>query len=273
MSVDSVRFIDNRPLLYEGSGKILFDGSQYNTNFLHFKDSIKSSTEATYEIKDKGIINNALSSYIFEKLNIYGFQTHYILKQNSREQLIQSLEMIPCTIHIFNVAPPHIIKAMGLSEGIFLPTPIIEYYTKAAAPTSKQLISPDLLEVFGLAGSEEIKEIKKISIEVNNFLIGFFSALGLQLNDVKLEFGRRYNEIIDDTEILLADEISLDTCHLVDMTDDSKIGYTSLSDSEENNAAVYQKFVERCPFSLLKNEADPSQVQSQVIPISKKKNN
>ncbi len=270
MSKDQVRFIDNRPLLYEGSQKILFDGSQYNTSFLHFKDSIRGPSKNTCEIKDKGIINNALSAYIFEKLNIYGFQTHYILKQNSREQLVQSLEIIPACIHVFNIAPDHIVKAMGLSNGVFLPTPVVEYYSKPNASTGAHSISPDHLEALGLVSSEEIKEIKKLALDVNNFLIGFFSALGLQLNDVKLEFGRRYNEIVDDTEIVLADEISLDTCHLVDMVDESTLGYKSINDCADNNELVYQKFVKRCPFSLLESVKAPPAGSGHVVSINKK---
>lgn len=266
---DQVRFIDNRPMLYEGSGKILFDGSQYNTSFLHFKDSVRSDNE-TCEIKDKGIINNALSAYIFEKLNIYGFQTHYILKQNSREQLVQSLEMIPGYVHVFNVAPDHLVSAMGLSSGVFLPVPVVEYYTKPMDQNPAQMISADHLEALGMINSEEAKEIKKMALEVNTFLSGFFAALGLQLNDVKFEFGRRYNEIIDDSEIVLADEISLDTCHLVDMVDHSTLGYKSLSDCTETNAEVYQKFIQRCPFSLLEAGISGAS-QSQVISLNEKR--
>jgi phosphoribosylaminoimidazole-succinocarboxamide synthase len=135
------------------------------------------------------------------------------------------------------------------------------------------MISSDHLEALGLLNSEEAKEIKKMAFEVTHFLMGFFSALGLQLNDVKLEFGRRYNELIDDSEIVLADEISLDTCHLVDMVDHSTLGYKSLNDCEDHNEAVYKKFIQRCPFSLLDMtiSSDSQTEESQVISLHEKR--
>ena len=250
MNKDSIHFIDNRIPLFEGSKKNVYDGNDYNTSLLYFKDTILKDDGKSINISEKGFINNALSSYIFDKLNLFGFQTHYILKQNGREQLVQNLEMIPAHIHVYNAAPMHVAQPMGLSEGIMLPVPVVDWFARGDS-RMKSLMSSQHFESLGIISSDEVKDINSISHKVNQFLIGFFAALGLQLSDVRLRFGRRYNEIIDDTEIILGDEISLDTCSLTDMVSNQKYGFSGVGDSFDNAVDCYKPFLKRCPFDLM----------------------
>jgi phosphoribosylaminoimidazole-succinocarboxamide synthase len=264
MRKDSIRFIDKRTPLYEGAKKIVFDGNDYNTSLLYFKDSWPIADDAPQTIPEKGVINNALSSYIFEKLNVYGLQTHHILKQNGREQLVQNLEMIPAHIHIYNVAPPHVAKPLGLSEGVLLPTAVVDWFVKDDQKT-KSMMNPQHFEALGIVSSDEVNDINTMALRVNHLLTGFYAALGLQLNEVYLRFGRRYNEIIDDTEIMLGDEISLDTCFIVDILTNKKLGFAGIDREVPDSQHCYRDFLSRCPFDLLSSGSNPLPSNADVV--------
>ncbi|MAP24825.1 MAG: hypothetical protein CMM87_04760 [Rickettsiales bacterium] len=264
MNKNSIHFIDNRIPFFEGSKKNVYDGNDYSTSLLYFKDTILSNDGKSININEKGFINNALSSYIFDKLNTFGFQTHYILKQNGREQLVQNLEIIPAHIHVYNAAPMHIAKPMGLSDSVMLPVPVVDWFARGDS-RKKSLMSSQHFESLGIVSSDEVKDINSISLKVNQFLIGFFAALGLQLNDVQLRFGRRYNEIIDDTEIILGDEISLDTCYLTDMASNQKYGFSSLHEDSEISSDSYKSFLRRCPFDLMSFHSNHSFNDADIV--------
>lgn len=273
MKKDRICYIDNRPLIYEGREKILFDGSEPNTHILHFKDTsfLPSVQPDPFTIKGKGVLNNTFSSYIFERLNDMGVQTHFIMKQNRREQLVHSLEMLPFYVHVRNAASGSMVKRLGVEEGAFFVAPIVEHYTKIDTESEGEMLNKDHIEALGFASAGELAEIADIALRVNDFLVGFCASIGVLLFDVKLEFGRRYNYLLDDTEVTISDEISPETCHFVDFNTRQKYGRHAITTVEEAHLESYQELVDRCPHSLGKRAAENVEENATIINLSAQK--
>ena len=206
---------NKRTRIYEGKAKILYEGPEPNTVIVHFKDDATAfNAEKKAVIEGKGVLNQRISDYIFQRLNDMGMPTHFIRSLNMREQLVRSVEIIPLEIVIRNVAAGSIAKRLGLEEGTPLPRSIIECYYKNDK-LGDPMVNEEHITAFGWATPMEMDDIMHMSIRINDFLSGLFLGIGIKLVDFKLEFGRFVEN--DMMRVVLADEISPDNCRLWDM--------------------------------------------------------
>ncbi len=209
-----------RKRLYEGKAKILYEGPEPNTLIVHFKDDATAfNAEKKAVIDGKGVLNNRISELIFQRLNDLGLPTHFIKRLNMREQLIHKVEIIPLEVIVRNVAAGSICKMLGLTEGDALPRSIIEFCYKDDK-LGDPLIAEEHITAFGWASPQELDDIVAMTTRINDFLCGLFSAIGIRLVDFKIEFGRQYDG--DMVRVILADEISPDSCRLWDMETNQK---------------------------------------------------
>lgn len=208
--------------IYEGKAKQLFEGPEPGTLIQHFKDDATAfNNEKKGVIRGKGVINNRISEYLMIRLSEIGIPTHFIRSLNMREQLVRAVEIVPIEVIIRNVAAGSFTKRFGVEEGKALGMPIIEYCLKNDK-LGDPFLSEEHIYAFDLAEPVEIEEIRLQALRVNDFLAGLFIGIGIRLIDLKLEFGRIYDED-GRSRILLADEISPDNCRLWDMKTDEKL--------------------------------------------------
>ncbi len=213
--------MSKRRRLYEGKAKILYEGPEPGTLVQHFKDDATAFNAEKHDVFDgKGVLNNRISEYIFLRLSEIGVPTHFIKSLNMREQLVRQVEIVPIEVVVRNVAAGSLVTRLGLEEGDRLPRPLVEFYYKDDA-LGDPLISEDHIAVFGWAGPHEMDEIVAMSLRVNDFMSGLFQGVGIKLVDFKLEFGRLWDGEMQ--RIVLADEISPDSCRLWDISSGEKL--------------------------------------------------
>lgn len=206
--------MNRRRRIYEGKAKILYEGPEPGTLIQHFKDDATAFNAKKHEIIDgKGVLNNRISEHIFQNLNRIGIPTHFIKRLNMREQLIREVEIIPLEVVVRNIAAGSIAKRLGLEEGSPLPRSIIEFYYKNDE-LDDPIVSEEHVTAFGWAAPPEIDDMMSMAIRINDFLAGLFIGAGIQLVDFKIEFGRLWEGEM--MRIILADEISPDSCRLWD---------------------------------------------------------
>ena len=206
---------NRRRRIYEGKGKILYEGPEPGTLVQFFKDDTTAFNKKKHEIIDgKGVINNRISEFVFTHLNRIGIPTHFIRRLNMREQLIREVEMIPLEVVVRNVAAGELSTRLGIEEGLVLPRSIIEFYFKSDA-LADPMVSEEHITAFGWASPQELDDVMALAIRINDFLTGLFLGVGIQLVDFKIECGRLYEG--DMMRIILADEISPDSCRLWDI--------------------------------------------------------
>jgi phosphoribosylaminoimidazole-succinocarboxamide synthase len=204
-----------RTRIYEGKAKILYEGPEPGTVIVHFKDDT-TAFDATKKavIDGKGVLNQRISEYLFTRLNEIGIPTHFMRSLNMREQLVREVEIIPIEVVVRNVAAGSLAKKLGLEEGHQLPRSIIEFYYKNDA-LHDPMVSEEHITAFGWASPMEIDDMMHLAIRINDFLTGLFLGIGIKLVDFKIEFGRLFEN--DMMRIVLADEISPDSCRLWDI--------------------------------------------------------
>jgi len=206
---------NRRRRIYEGKGKILYEGPEPGTLVQFFKDDTTAFNKKKHEVIDgKGVINNRICEFIFTHLNRIGIPTHFIRRLNMREQLIREVEMIPLEIVVRNVAAGELATRLGIEEGLVLPRSIIEFYFKSDA-LDDPMVSEEHITAFGWASPQELDDVMALAIRINDFLTGLLLGVGIQLVDFKIECGRLYEG--DMMRIILADEISPDSCRLWDI--------------------------------------------------------
>ncbi|MFQ5912642.1 MAG: phosphoribosylaminoimidazolesuccinocarboxamide synthase [Nitrospinota bacterium] len=197
--------------LYEGKAKILYATDDPDRLILYFKDEATAFNAAKRGlITEKGVMNNAISTFVFQYLESRGVKTHFIEKLSDREMLVRRLTMIPLEMVARNILAGSLSKRMGLEEGKDLPTPVIEWYYKRD-DLGDPILNEDHVLVFGLCDEETLRQIRRTTARINELLREFFLAQDILLVDFKVEFGRSR-----DGEILLADEITPDGCRLWD---------------------------------------------------------
>ena len=210
-----------RKKIYEGKAKILYEGPERNTLVQYFKDDATAfNNKKKAVIEGKGVLNNRISEFLLSQLNEIGIETHLIKRLNMREQLIKNCEILPIEFVVRNIAAGTLTTRLGLSEGTILKRPIIEYYYKNDE-LGDPLVSEEHIEINNWATSLEIAQATETSFRINDFLIGLFRGVGIKLVDFKLEFGRVWTG--DESRVILADEISPDTCRLWDLKDEKKL--------------------------------------------------
>jgi len=213
--------MNRRRRIYEGKAKVLFEGPEPGTLVQHFKDDATAFNAKKHDVIDgKGVLNNRISEYIFNQLNSIGVPTHFIKRLNMREQLIREVEIIPLEVVVRNVAAGSLSQRLGLDEGTPLPRSIIEFYYKNDA-LNDPMVSEEHITAFGWATPQEIDDIMALAIRVNDFLTGLFLGVGIRLVDFKMECGRLYEG--DMMRIVVADEISPDSCRLWDIKSNDKM--------------------------------------------------
>lgn len=207
--------------VYEGKAKILYEGPEPGTLVQHFKDDATAFNKKKHDrIEGKGVLNNRISEYLFQKLGEMGVPTHFVKRLNMREQLIRAVEIIPVEVVVRNVAAGAIVKRLGLDEGTQLPRSIVEFNYKSDE-LDDPIVSEEHITAFGWANPQEIDEMIALSLRINDFLSGLFLGVGIRLVDFKIEFGRLIEN--DMMRIVLADEISPDCCRLWDIETQDKM--------------------------------------------------
>ena len=240
----------DREKIYEGKAKILYKGTEKNTAIQYFKDhatafnNLKKST-----IEGKGIFNNKISEHIFIKLNQIGIKTHFIKSLNEREQLIHMVEIIPLEFIVRNIATGSLTKRLGITDGTVLSKPLLEYSYKNDE-LGDPLVAREHIAEFNWASSAELDLINDQCLKINNFMQTMFKKVGIKLVDFKLEFGR--SNIDGKKEILLADEISPDTCRLWDVISEKKLDKDRFRKDLGNLIQAYQEVAERLGIKIKK---------------------
>src|SRR5919201_313151 len=188
--MDKPRYMpmSRRRRIYEGKGKVLYEGPEPGTLIQHFKDDATAFNAKKHDvIEGKGVLNNRISEYVFQHLNDIGVPTHFIRRLNMREQLIREVEIIPLEVVVRNVAAGSLSQRLGIEEGT----------------------------------QQEIDDVMALAIRVNDFLSGLFLGVGIRLVDFKMECGRLWEN--DMMRIVVADEISPDSCRLWDIKSSEKL--------------------------------------------------
>ena len=210
-----------RRKIYEGKAKILYEGPEPGTLIQHFKDDATAFNNKKHAvIEGKGALNNRISEYVFSKLEEIGVPTHFLKRLNMREQLIRHCEIVPLEVVVRNVAAGSLATRLGLDEGTALPRSIIEFYYKNDK-LNDPMVSEEHITAFGWANAQELDEMMALALRINDFMSGLFLGVGIRLVDFKVEFGRIFDG--DMQRIVLADEISPDSCRLWDIESKEKL--------------------------------------------------
>ena len=224
--------------LYEGKAKILHKTSDPDLLIQYFKDDASAfDGKKKGTIVDKGVMNNHMSSRIFEYLEENGVKTHFVKTLNDREMLVKNLEIIPVEVVLRNVAAGSLCKRLGIEEGrVFEEQPILEFFYKND-PLGDPMINECHVDIFGWATKEEVEILKSEGIKINKLMVEFFKERKIRLVDFKVEFGRHKGEV------LLGDEISPDGCRLWDWETNEKMDKDrfrfNLGSVEEKYQEVY----------------------------------
>ena len=234
--------MSRRRQIYEGKGKVIFEGPEPGTIVQYFKDDA-SDNEKTGTITGKGVLNNRISEYLMTRLGDIGIPTHFVRRLNMREQLVREVEIIPLEVVVRNVAAGSISTRLAIPEGTSLPRSIVEFRYKASE-LGEPFVSEEHITAFGWATPHELDEIMQLSLRINDFLGGLFLGVGIRLVDFRLEFGRYYNQN-DEMSIILADEISPDSCRLWDSRTSERMDKDRFRQNMDGVAEAYQEVAQR----------------------------
>lgn len=227
-------------LLYEGKAKKLYATDDPALCVMEYKDeltafnALKKATMA-----GKGRLNNLISSKIFEHLNASGFPTHFIRRLDELTQLVKRVTIVPLEVVVRNLTTGSICKRLGVQEGMRLPRPLVEFYLKNDA-LGDPLVLEDHALLFGWATEEELDRMKKLALDVNKALSELFEKLNIFLVDFKLEFGKDR-----DGNLVIADEVSPDTCRLWDRTSGDRLDKDRFRKDMGNVLEAYEEIWRR----------------------------
>jgi len=227
--------------LYEGKAKIIFATSDKNVVIQHFKDDATAfNNQKKASIEGKGILNNRISEHILSSLSEIGIKNHLIKRLNMREQLVEMVNIIPIEFVIRNIATGSMTKRLGIEDGTVLDYPLVEYCLKDDK-LGDPIISREHILNFKWLNIIELDFINKQCLRINDYLQGLFRGVGIKLVDFKVEFGKtKSNETI-----ILADEISPDTCRLWDQETDRKLDKDRFRKDLGNVSEAYQEVARR----------------------------
>ena len=235
--------MNRRRRIYEGKAKVLYEGPEPGTLIQHFKDDATAFNNKKHALIDgKGVLNNRISEYIFQRLGDIGVPTHFIKRLNMREQLIREVEIIPLEVVVRNVAAGSLATRLGLDEGSALPRSIVEFYYKNDK-LNDPMVSEEHITAFGWATPAEIDEVMQLGLRINDFLVGLFLGVGIRLVDFKIEIGRVYEG--DFQRLIVADEISPDSCRLWDIETGRKLDKDVFRQDLGNLADAYTEVAKR----------------------------
>ena len=229
--------------IYEGKAKIIYATSDKNLAIQYFKDDATAfNNQKKSTIEGKGVLNNRISEHILSNLSQIGIKNHLIKRLNMREQVIKLVEIIPIEFIVRNVATGSLTKRLGIEDGTVLERPLIEYCLKDDKLGDPN-ISREHITTFNWLNNNQLNLIDENLKRLNDFLLGLFRGVGIKLVDFKVEFGRL--EKNGKKDIILADEISPDTCRLWDATTDKKLDKDRFRKDLGNLVEGYQEVARR----------------------------
>jgi len=231
-------------LLYEGKAKQIYATEDPNIVQMYYKDEA-TAFDGTKKgiIKDKGVVNNRVSCLLYQLLAEKGVPTHLVKQLDDRNVLVKKMKMIPVEVVVRNIIAGSLAKRLGMEEGIPLNSPIIELYYKDD-DLHDPMINEYHIRAMGWANDNEIEEIKNKGLQVNEVLRKFFDSIGIILVDFKLEFG------ISEGQVLLADEISPDSCRLWDKVSLEKLDKDRFRRNLGQEEEAYQEVARRIEAAL-----------------------
>jgi len=231
--------MEKRNMLYEGKAKKVFATDDEKLFIVEFKDDATAfNGQKKGTIEQKGIMNNAISSHFFKLLESQGVKTHFVRKLSDREMLVKAVKIIPLEVVVRNIAAGSIASRLGIEEGMELISPVLEFCYKNDA-LGDPMINNYHVMALGLATEEELKIIEQMAFRVNEILKSYLLEKGILLVDFKLEFGRV------DGEILLADEISPDTCRFWDKESKERLDKDRFRRDLGNVEGAYREVISR----------------------------
>ena len=254
--------------LYEGKAKIIYETKEKGLAIQHFKDdatAFNNKKKATVE--GKGVLNNRISEHILNNLNQVGIKTHLVKRLNMREQLIKLVEIIPIEVIVRNIATGSLTKRLGVTDGTILEKPLLEFCYKKDE-LDDPLIAKEHIFAFNWATEDEIKTIEDMTFRINDFMSGMFRGVGIKLVDFKLEFGRIWDG--DKKQVILADEISPDTCRLWDVKSEKKLDKDRFRKDLEDLIPAYTEVAKR--LGILHEQSNVTAVNVTKLSSVKKKN-
>jgi len=232
--------MEKREMIYEGKAKQIFKTEKDDQVIVHFKDDATAfDGQKKGQIAEKGKINNRISNFFFKLLEEKGITTHLIEELNERDSLVKKVKIIPLEVVMRNVAAGSLAKRLGLEEGTQLKQTVMEFYFKDD-DLGDPLINVSHIELLGLAGKEELEKLAALGHKINYILVEFLKARNVDLVDFKLEFGKT-----EDGEIILADEITPDTCRFWDSETKQKLDKDRFRRDLGNVEAAYREMYKR----------------------------
>lgn len=204
-------------MLYEGKAKKVFKTDDEKRYIIEYKDDATAfNGEKKGTIGGKGVINNKMSALLFKMLEEKGISTHFVELLSDRECLVKDVKILPLEVIMRNVAAGSLAKRLGLEEGVVMKTPVLEFCYKDD-DLGDPMINDYHIKAIELATDGQLDKVKEYALKINDILVQYFKARNIKLIDFKLEFG------LHDGEVILADEISPDTCRLWDAETNKKL--------------------------------------------------
>jgi phosphoribosylaminoimidazole-succinocarboxamide synthase len=231
--------------LYEGKAKIIYSKSASQVVATYKDDATAFNNLKKGSIKNKGVINNAISSYLFEVLNHCNIPTHYIKKIDKKSQLLKKVDIVPIEVLVRNYFAGSLSKKFGVKEGTELPETLIEYCLKSDELGDPHISTEHILNL-GLCDLDNLELIDEYALRINDILKSLLYSIGINLIDFKLEFGiTKKNK-----ELILADEISPDTCRLWDLKTNKKLDKDRFRRDLGNVEDAYNEVLERLKLKI-----------------------
>ena len=226
-------------LMYEGKAKKVYATEDPDYCIVEYKDDATAfNGQKKGTIAGKGIVNNKMSNYMFQLLEKHGVKTHFVEELSDRETLVKKVEIVPLEVIIRNKAAGSMAKRLGMEEGTELKTTVLEFSYKDDALGDPMVNEYHILAA-GYASREDIDTISAMALKVNEVMCEFFKSVNVELIDFKLEFGRFHGEI------LLADEISPDTCRFWDINTHEKLDKDRFRRDLGKTEEAYQEVMHR----------------------------
>lgn len=233
-------YMEKREMLYEGKAKKVYKTDDENLYIVDYKDDATAfNGKKKGQIEGKGVVNNRMSNFMMQIMEKHGIPTHFVKELSDRETVVKKVTIVPLEVIIRNIAAGSFSKRFGVEEGKALLNPTLEYCLKDDA-LDDPMINDYQITAIGAATKEDLATIADLTFKVNDVLKAYFAGVNIELVDFKIEFGKT-----PDGQIILADEISPDTCRLWDATTHEKLDKDrfrrDMGNVEEAYAEVFKR--------------------------------